>query len=109
MHVVKIKKLQTTEEGRKVWTGVPIEKLRHGTLLDYIQQETEPVVAALFEDETELKAVITNNEEYIEMYKDKCLVLMADQLSTLMLPDGSSIELVARVFPDGQVREVSTQ
>lgn len=108
MYTVRIKRQVVREDKRKVWEGVPIEELKDKTLLDYINGAKESIVAALFNEE-DMIAVISNDDSFVLQYADQCLSLHSEQLSTLMLPDQSVIELAAFISPDGKVKEVSTQ
>jgi len=102
MYKIEIKKLE-----EKKWKGVPVNDIIGKSLLEYIDDEKQPVVAALFEDE-ETKAVITNSEKYLKNYKKKypkALVSLAWWLRDLMT-NSVGIPLIGAALPDSRIKEI---
>jgi hypothetical protein len=78
---VVLKKLVGT-----IWTPVPIEELVGKSICSFIEESKDTVIAALYEGE-EPVAFMSNDEEYVQLYKAKGLSMSVEDLRLLVGTD----------------------
>lgn len=100
---VVLKKLVGTE-----WKAVPISELVGKSISSFIQESESVVIAALYEGE-EPVAFLSNDEEYVELYKKKGLSLSVEDLNLLVgtdvMPSLIAKELEGSTFSEIIVEE----
>jgi len=98
---IQAKKLVGTK-----WAALDLGEVQGSSLLTFILKSTETVVAAMFEEDKAV-AFISNDDKYVEEYREKGLSLHAKDLALLVgadpLPD-----IVLSEIPGIKLYEVGT-
>jgi hypothetical protein len=96
---VVLKKLVGT-----IWKPVPIEELVGKSICSFIEESKDTVIAALYEGE-EPVAFMSNDEEYVQLYKAKGLSLSVEDLKHLV---GTEVmpSLIAKALEGSSFSEI---
>lgn len=96
------------QKGRK-WAGLPIEGLVDMSIIEYMVESNVPIVAALYEDDSETPiAYISNDDQYVEDYKEYGFSAHAKDLQVLFC-GSESVNLVAKILPEAGIIEITTE
>jgi len=91
---IQVKRLKGTK-----WRAVSIDELVGTSLLNFILESEDAMIAALYQDDEKPVAFVANNMEHLERYKGKGQLLMsAEDLKELMGTD-VGLPLIARLYP----------
>ena len=69
-----------------VWKPVPIDELVGQSICSFIEASKDTIIAALYEGD-EPVAFLSNDDEYVELYKAKGLSLSVEDLNLLVGTD----------------------
>ena len=97
-------RVELKEKTGTKWKGVPADNLVGDSIVNYIVNSPNTIVACLYDGDIAI-AYISNDEEYVDMYKQKGLSMSAKELQELIGTDVMP-SIVAQVFPDSAVVEV---
>jgi len=66
------------------WEDVDVLKLKEKTILDYMEDEFDPVIASAKDDEGNNKMLVTNSKKWFEHYEEKgTLIYMVEDFRFL--------------------------
>jgi len=89
----------------KKWQPIPVDEVVDKSLVDWIDTAEGILIAALYEDEKPV-AFISNNQHYVDMYKEKGFSMLASDLQKILLPSLKPVQLVADIFENATVKEI---
>lgn len=89
------------------WLPIPMEQLVGKSILNFMLESKEDLIAAVHDDTEKPVAFVSNSDKYVDMYKSKGLSLSAQVLKDLM---GTEVALpvVLQVFPGSTLYDVRT-
>jgi formyltetrahydrofolate hydrolase len=93
------------------WHLLDISKLQNKSLLDYIADSWEPLVAAIYDDKREnILLIISNTSSLRDSYEKRGIpFMMAIELEALFKThETNPISIIANVFDDGKVEFVKS-
>ena len=98
-------KVQIRELVGTKWQPMPIEQVVGQSICNYLVNASNPIVAALFNDQNETIAYVSNRVEWVENYKKKGFSINASDLQELL---GTDIipPIIATTFPNSTFVEV---
>ena len=98
---IQVKKLKGTK-----WKPIKFDNLAGTSIVNYILESGEDIVAALFKED-EPVAFISNKIEHLQRYEDAGKFCITAEEAREILGSDVSIPLVLRMFPGSALAEVS--
>ena len=92
----------------KDWKGVPVNEVAGTTLYKWILNSKDEVVAVLKDDEGKEIAFVSNEDEWVEKYKERAFSINAADLKELM-GERDEAGVLLHIFPDAEILEVKVE
>jgi hypothetical protein len=92
------------------WQSIPIGKIINQSIAQYMADSEDPIVVALYDEINPSPiAYFSNQQKYVDMYRDKGFCMLAEDLLILLGETEPPLPLVATVFPDSEVVSIERQ
>jgi len=101
---VEVKKLVETK-----FVDIEPKDYIGSSIIDYMCASSFPVVAAIRNDKEEIQLIVSNQEKYVEQYKNKPCSVYAPYLKILFQESPVVVQMIIETFKDSSLVRIEVK
>lgn len=88
------------------WNHLPADKIKGGSILDFLLDEIQPTVCAVYEDDKPVFYVANTDRHTEMMRKTGKHCFSAQDFQVMLSMQDNPLPLIAHVFPDSNILDI---